>query len=354
MFYLKYLKRNAKYFLLDHKYLSLSVHHIYTLILCAVSALVFTIGMNSMINLNETATYLTDNSVLHLVTGGMSGISQCFVLILRIASPGSPMNYQLVQSIFYFCLNIPLLIFSFIKLGWKFSVYTTINVILVSLFLNVLPPSFFDQITMYVADNLLARAMLAGVCTGISIALAFKGGHSAGGVDIIGYFLSVKKSTNAGKYIGFINVIIILCFSLLNFFSPGDTPIGEVIIVALFSVLYQFMGSIVTDTIVKAAVKDALAGDTMKALLVKIAERWSADEPVVISAQEADELKAYFAKNAKALLDKGVEIKQVNGVKTSFSIAPADGSYKVNFGEGEFEAYFKAFLRPQLVELLFS
>ena len=249
MFYLKYLKRNAKYFLLDHKYLSLSVHHIYTLILCAVSALVFTIGMNSMINLNETATYLTDNSVLHLVTGGMSGISQCFVLILQIASSGSPMNYQLVQSIFYFCLNIPLLIFSFIKLGWKFSVYTTINVALVSLFLNVLPPSFFDQITMYIADNLLARAMLAGVCTGISIALAFKGGHSAGGVDIIGYFLSVKKSTNAGKYIGFINVIIILCFSLLNFFSPGAAPIGEVIIVALFSVLYQFTGSIVTDTI---------------------------------------------------------------------------------------------------------
>jgi V/A-type H+-transporting ATPase subunit E len=112
--------------------------------------------------------------------------------------------------------------------------------------------------------------------------------------------------------------------------------------------------TIVTDTIVKAAVKDALAGDTMKALLVKIAERWSADEPIVISAQEAAELKFYFAKNAKNLLDKGVEIKQVNGIKTSFSIAPADGSYKVNFGAGEFEAYFKAFFRPQMVELLFS
>ena len=60
------------------------------------------------------------------------------------------------------------------------------------------------------------------------------------------------------------------------------------------------------------------------------------------------------AKNAKALLDKSVEIKQVNGLKTSFSIAPADGSYKVNFGEGEFEAFFKSFLRPQMVELLFS
>ena len=112
--------------------------------------------------------------------------------------------------------------------------------------------------------------------------------------------------------------------------------------------------NIITDTVVKASVKEALAGDTIKALLVKIAERWSANEQIVISTAEADELKAYFAKNAKALLEKGVEIKQVNGIKTSFSIAPADGSYKVNFGEGEFEAFFKAFLRPQMVELLFS
>ena len=94
--------------------------------------------------------------------------------------------------------------------------------------------------------------------------------------------------------------------------------------------------NIVTDTVVKAAV------------------RWSANEQLVISTSEAEQLKAYFAKNAKALLDKGVTIEQVNGKNAQFSIAPADGSYKVNFGEGEFEAFFKAFLRPQMVELLFS
>lgn len=112
--------------------------------------------------------------------------------------------------------------------------------------------------------------------------------------------------------------------------------------------------TMITDTVVKEAVKKALAGDALKAILVKIAERWSADEPLVISTSEADELKAYFAAKAKALLDKGVEIKQVNGLKTSFSIAPADGSYKVNFGEAEFEEFLKSFLRPAIVELLFK
>ena len=113
------------------------------------------------------------------------------------------------------------------------------------------------------------------------------------------------------------------------------------------------IATVVTDTIVKDAVKEALAGDSVKAMLVKIAERWNSDEALVISTAEAEELKAYFAKNAKALLDKGVEIKQVNGMKTLFSVAPADGSYKVNFGEAEFEAFFKSFLRPQMVEMLF-
>ncbi len=64
-------------------------------------------------------------------------------------------------------------------------------------------------------------------------------------------------------------------------------------------------------------------------------------------------LDNYFAAKRRSLLDKGVKIEQVNGIKTLFSVSPADGSYKVNFGEEEFMNYFKEFLRPQLVEMLF-
>ena len=64
-------------------------------------------------------------------------------------------------------------------------------------------------------------------------------------------------------------------------------------------------------------------------------------------------LEKVFHRSGKELLDKGVKIEQVNGNKTLFSVSPADGSYKVNFGEEEFMNYFKEFLRPQLVEMLF-
>lgn len=91
----------------------------------------------------------------------------------------------------------------------------------------------------------------------------------------------------------------------------------------------------------------------MNNFIVALAEKWSSNEDIVISVNDAEALKKYFASNAKQLLDKGVKIEQVNGRKTLFSISPADGSYKVNFGEEEFENYFKEFLRPQLVEMLF-
>ena len=112
------------------------------------------------------------------------------------------------------------------------------------------------------------------------------------------------------------------------------------------------IANIVTDTVIKESLQAAFKEDLLKQVILKIAERWNANEQLVISTSEAEELKKFFAAKAKDLLDKGVEVKQVNGLK-GFSVSPADGSYKVNFGEGEFEAFLKSFLRPQIIELLF-
>ena len=112
--------------------------------------------------------------------------------------------------------------------------------------------------------------------------------------------------------------------------------------------------SLLTNQVVSKAVKDFVADkDYLNKFIVSLATQWVADEAIVISTSDAEGLKKFFAANAKAVLDKGVKIEQVNGNKTLFTISPADGSYNVNFGEEEFENYFKDFLRPQLVEMLF-
>ena len=101
---------------------------------------------------------------------------------------------------------------------------------------------------------------------------------------------------------------------------------------------------------VKAATADA---KFMQSIIAKLAEQMAKEGEVLIEAKDAEALKKYFSANAKALLEKGVKIAEVKGIKTDFTIQPAKGGYKLAFGDAEFIAYFKEMLRPQLVEELF-
>ncbi len=106
----------------------------------------------------------------------------------------------------------------------------------------------------------------------------------------------------------------------------------------------------VTTASVQAATADKAF---MQKTLLVIAEGMAKNQEVSIETKDAKALTDYFNANAKGLLDKGVKIKEVNDIKTDFSIIAEKDGYKINFGEEELIAYFKEFLRPQLVELLF-
>lgn len=114
------------------------------------------------------------------------------------------------------------------------------------------------------------------------------------------------------------------------------------------------IATVVTDKIVTESVKGFTADQkAFNEFILTIAQEWGKNQSIEIKAKDADQLKQYFAAKAKQLLDGGVKITQVNGREAEFSIQPADGSYKVNFGTQEFENWFKSILRPQLVETLF-
>ena len=119
---------------------------------------------------------------------------------------------------------------------------------------------------------------------------------------------------------------------------------------ALKSEIANFM----TDTIVDVTVKETVNHEWLQKLILNLATDWITKENIVIQTADADMLTQYFAQQAKGLLDKGVQIEQVNGKNAGFAIMPADKSFKVQFGETEFVAFFKEFLRPQLVEMLFK
>ena len=119
---------------------------------------------------------------------------------------------------------------------------------------------------------------------------------------------------------------------------------------ALKSEIANLVNGKIAASNVKAVVSDK---EFMQKIMLEMAKEWVKKEALTIQTDDASSLITYFESNAKALLNNGVKVEQVNGKEASFTILPADGSYKVSFGEAEFVAYFKEFLRPALVEMLF-
>ena len=112
--------------------------------------------------------------------------------------------------------------------------------------------------------------------------------------------------------------------------------------------------NLITGEVVGNNVKAAISDEAfMQKVILELVQNWTKNESLTILAPDAGKLNNYFKSNAKELLAKGLKIESVNGKASSFTIVPADGSYKVSFGEEEFVAYFKEFLRPQLVQMLF-
>ncbi len=112
--------------------------------------------------------------------------------------------------------------------------------------------------------------------------------------------------------------------------------------------------NLVTDKLssknVQAAVEDK---SFMQKLIVDLVQNWAKKESLTIGVENSEDFGKYIASNAKNLLDTGLKIESVNGLKTGFTLSPEDGSYRVKFGEEEFIEYFRQFLRPQIQKLLF-
>lgn len=113
--------------------------------------------------------------------------------------------------------------------------------------------------------------------------------------------------------------------------------------------------NLITDKLVSENVKAAMQDQTfIQKIIVELVRNWSKNEKLTIGVPNAKDMENYIASNAKDILDKGLKIESVNGIKSGFTLSPEDGSYKVKFGEEEFIEYFKEFLRPQVQKLLFQ
>lgn len=256
------LKRKINNFLFDHYYLKRFLHEAFGVLCGALSAFIYAFGFCCFTN----TVLATDN--FHMVTGGCSGLSQILALILNMC--GLNPSATVIQAIGYTCFNIPLVVFAFFKIGKRFSLQTVANVLFSSLFLILIPktgiqnavmnsPVFSYQNVIYDFSQtpvtqevvrhsiIVMRVIFSGCCTGLATAIAFKGDISCGGVDVVTYYISMKKSTSVGKYSIMVNAGICTVYSILSIIHLRDFPTTLVSI--FMSILYLFVTSFIIDSI---------------------------------------------------------------------------------------------------------
>lgn len=209
--YKKY-KRKVNSFLYNHYWLKCGLDYGTTLIMTVLSAAIFTFGIICFMKPDlGSGTY-------KLVTGGASGIAQDIVLFLEVCGLKFDSSLEnLIFSSIFVIVNIPLAIIAFKGVGKRFAIFTVLNVGFVFLFTNIFKGQFFDEVAAYINEKggLLARALFASLTTGLSSAIAFKFETSTGGLDIISYYVSLRKGCSVGPIGAIINGFVVAIYYLM-------------------------------------------------------------------------------------------------------------------------------------------
>lgn len=183
-----------------------------------------------------------------IITGGVGGIAQVITLIVYLV--GGQADPYLMQSILYFAINVPILIFAFFMIGKKFAILTFLNVALSSAFIQLFNNiELAKQIAQAISSEHLARVLFAGTLVGTASALAYKGEISCGGIDVFSYYFAMRKSTSVGKYSAMINSAIILTYTILTIVINNGSHVEVAFLNFMYSVVYLFMNMTVVDLI---------------------------------------------------------------------------------------------------------
>ena len=156
------------------------------------------------------------------MAGGLMGLS----LIFHYLSP------TLKVGLLYALLNLPFMILGWFKIGPRFIFYTAYGVAVFAL------ASELIQLPPLHLDNLLLATILAGVISGVGGGLVFRSAGSLGGADILAVYLNKRLSFRMGW-----------TYLLINVFVLGASALIFDLEMALFGMLYTYVGGRVMDSV---------------------------------------------------------------------------------------------------------
>jgi len=125
------------------------------------------------------------------------------------------------------------------------------------------------------------------------------------------------------------------------------------------SSLQQKIGNSIAIQVAEPSVKEVFADKSyVQSLILKVVEGWlktgNFDINVVLSEADKAEMEKFIKNSLATEMNKGLNFETDQSVKAGFKVGPADGSYIISFEEGDFQNFFKSFLRPKTNQLLFE
>lgn len=163
---------------------------------------------------------------MHTVNGGITGVLNLINII-----------HEIPVGILYFIINVPLLIISFIFLGWRFSVSTLIGTFISSGFITLFENTIGG---LRITENYFIAAVFGGFALGVGLGIIMRYGSSTGGSDIIMKLLHKKFPFLSG---GTINILIDVAILVAYLFviKDFDMVVYALVVVVIENITYDLV-----------------------------------------------------------------------------------------------------------------
>jgi len=120
----------------------------------------------------------------------------------------------------------------------------------------------------------------------------------------------------------------------------------------------------ITDMIVSKVIEEPVQKSFddekfVKQIIETVVKNWNPQEnetidlSVLLPVDLEKEFSKYFTAKSGKELNAKLELSFSDSIKGGFKVGPADGSYKISFSEEDFENFFKSYLRPKTIEMLY-
>ncbi len=188
------------------------------LLVAAVGVVIMAIGINIF------------TTPLHLYTTGLMGYAQVLRTVLE-QYLGIRVTAIDLAGVFYYMINVPILLLTARTLGKAFALRTIVYTTLYSAATAFIPVPAEPLVT-----DPLTGILVGAICIGVGDGLVLTCGCSIGGLDMLGLYFAKKRGTAVGAFGTYANVaLFVVCFFLFDFS------------VVLYSLIYMVFSNMLLD-----------------------------------------------------------------------------------------------------------